>query len=112
MPNIENLRKQAKLYLRWHRELYYPVAAQIRSFLGRFRDLPERQISWAAGTIEHPPAGNTNVPPTGTLFEIIWQVDRDWMPTLRTLCDEQEAKGKVVTRLNSLDELNAFGQSD
>ncbi len=34
------------------------------------------------------------------------------MPTLRTLYDEQEAKGKVVTQLNSLDELNAFGQSD
>ena len=27
MPNIENLKKQAKQYLRWHRERYYPVAA-------------------------------------------------------------------------------------
>ncbi|MGH9791593.1 MAG: VOC family protein, partial [Candidatus Acidiferrales bacterium] len=24
MPNIENLKKQAKQYLRWHRERYYP----------------------------------------------------------------------------------------
>jgi|SRR6266567_2655459 len=31
MPNLENLRKQAKLILRWHRDRYYPVAAQIRS---------------------------------------------------------------------------------
>ena len=31
MPNIENLRKQAKLILRWHRDHYYPVAAEIRS---------------------------------------------------------------------------------
>ncbi len=31
MPNIENLKKQAKQYLRWHRERYYPVAAQIRA---------------------------------------------------------------------------------
>jgi catechol 2,3-dioxygenase-like lactoylglutathione lyase family enzyme len=44
MPNIENLRKQAKLYVRWHRERYFPVAAQIRSFLARFRDLPDREI--------------------------------------------------------------------
>jgi catechol 2,3-dioxygenase-like lactoylglutathione lyase family enzyme len=44
MPNIENLRKQAKLYLRWHRERYYPVAAQIRSHLARFRDMPDREI--------------------------------------------------------------------
>lgn len=44
MPNIENLRKQAKLYLRWHRERYYPVAAQIRSVLARFRDVPDREV--------------------------------------------------------------------
>jgi hypothetical protein len=35
MPNLENLKKQAKLILRWHRERYYPVAAQIRGHLPR-----------------------------------------------------------------------------
>ncbi|MCA1407261.1 VOC family protein [Ensifer sp. IC3342] len=44
MPNIENLRKRARLYLRWHRERYYPVAAQIRLALARFRDLPDRNV--------------------------------------------------------------------
>lgn len=44
MPNLENLRKQAKLYVRWHRDGYYPVAAQIRAVLPRFRDLTDRQI--------------------------------------------------------------------
>ena len=44
MPNLENLRKQAKLYLRWHRERHHPVAAQIRAVLPRFRDLTDRQI--------------------------------------------------------------------
>lgn len=44
MPNIENLRKRAKLYLRWHRERYYPVAAQIRLALARFHDLPDRNV--------------------------------------------------------------------
>jgi len=44
MPNLENLRKQAKLYVRWHREGYYPVAAQIRSVLPRFKDLTDRQV--------------------------------------------------------------------
>jgi len=44
MPSIENLRKQAKLYVRWHREGYYPVAAQIRSVLARYRGLSDRQI--------------------------------------------------------------------
>lgn len=44
MPNIENLKKQAKLYLRWHREKYYPVAAQIRLFLQRLSNLSDREI--------------------------------------------------------------------
>ena len=44
MPNIENLKKQAKQYLRWHRERYYPVAARIRAVLPRFRHLSDEQI--------------------------------------------------------------------
>jgi catechol 2,3-dioxygenase-like lactoylglutathione lyase family enzyme len=44
MPNIENLKKQAKQYLRWHRERYYPVAARIRAALPRFRHLSDQQV--------------------------------------------------------------------
>src|SRR5260221_2045932 len=44
MPNLENLKKQAKQYLRWHRERYYPVAAQIRAALPRFRHIGDMQI--------------------------------------------------------------------
>lgn len=44
MSNLEHLRKQAKLYLRWHRERYYPVAVQIRSGLARFADLSDPEI--------------------------------------------------------------------
>lgn len=44
MPNLENLRKQAKQYLRWHRERYYPVAARIRAALPRFRGLSDERI--------------------------------------------------------------------
>ena len=44
MPNLENLKKQAKLILRWHRERHYPVAAQIRGLLPRFANLPDSQI--------------------------------------------------------------------
>ena len=44
MPNLENLKKQAKQYLRWHRERYFPVAAQIRAALPRFRHLHDAQI--------------------------------------------------------------------
>jgi catechol 2,3-dioxygenase-like lactoylglutathione lyase family enzyme len=44
MPNIDNLRKQAKQYLRWHRDRYYPVAAEIRAGLPRFQNLSDAQI--------------------------------------------------------------------
>jgi catechol 2,3-dioxygenase-like lactoylglutathione lyase family enzyme len=44
MPNLENLKKQAKLILRWHRERYYPVAAQIREHLPRFLNMPDAEI--------------------------------------------------------------------
>ncbi|PDS67824.1 bleomycin resistance family protein [Rhizobium anhuiense] len=44
MPNLENLKKQAKQYLRWHSERYYPVAAEIRAALPRFRHLDDSHV--------------------------------------------------------------------
>jgi hypothetical protein len=44
MPSLENLRKQAKLFLRWHRDRYYPVAAQIRAGLPRFGQMTDPEI--------------------------------------------------------------------
>ena len=44
MPNLENLKKQAKLILRWHRERHYPVTAQIRGLLPGFSNMPDSQV--------------------------------------------------------------------
>ena len=44
MPNLENLKKQAKLYVRWHRDHHYPVAARIRVVLPSFRHLSDREV--------------------------------------------------------------------
>jgi catechol 2,3-dioxygenase-like lactoylglutathione lyase family enzyme len=44
MSNLENLKKQAKQYLRWHHEGYYPVATQIRSLLPSYRHLTDQQV--------------------------------------------------------------------
>ncbi len=44
MPNFENLKKQAKRVLRWHRTRYYPVAAQIRAMLPRFAGLSDAEV--------------------------------------------------------------------
>jgi hypothetical protein len=44
MPSLENLRTQAKLVLRWHRDRYYPVAAQIRAVLPRYRQMTDPEV--------------------------------------------------------------------
>src|SRR5258708_34516847 len=44
MANIEKVKKQAKQYLGWDRGRYYPVAAQIRAVLPRFRYIGDGQI--------------------------------------------------------------------
>jgi len=48
MSNLENLKKHAKQYLRWHRDRYYPVAAIIREHVPRFRELSDEEILGAA----------------------------------------------------------------
>jgi len=42
--NFDNLKKQAKQIVRWHRERYYPVAQRIRVVLPRYRELDDRAI--------------------------------------------------------------------
>ena len=44
MLHLDNLKKQAKQIVRWHRERYYPVAQRIRSGLPGFRDLDDAAI--------------------------------------------------------------------
>ena len=44
LPNLENLRKQAKLYVRGHRDGYHPVAATIRAKLPRYKHLTDRKV--------------------------------------------------------------------
>lgn len=44
MPTLEHLKKQAKLYLRWHRDGYFPVAATISHYLSRYRDMTDKEV--------------------------------------------------------------------
>jgi len=68
----------------------------------------ERQIAWATGRLEHPPAGIAEMPPTAGLFRTIWENDRDWLPELRRLAAAEEGRGKAVFRLCSLEDLDRF----
>lgn len=71
----------------------------------------ERQMAWMEGSLDHTPAGAETMPPTRDLFRTIWEVDRTWMPSIRALCDEAQRQGKLVLRLNSIEELNAFARA-
>jgi catechol 2,3-dioxygenase-like lactoylglutathione lyase family enzyme len=44
MSNLENLKKQAKLFLRWHRDREYTVAATIREWLPKYEGLTDPQV--------------------------------------------------------------------
>lgn len=44
MPNLENLKKQAKRYVRWHRDGRHPVAAVLRGVLPRYAGMSDAQI--------------------------------------------------------------------
>lgn len=68
----------------------------------------ERQLAWARGDLEHTPGEHEAMPPTKALFETIWTVEQDFMPTVRRLVDEREAQGAEVRRLATLEEVEGF----
>jgi hypothetical protein len=98
------------------------LAARTRSRLARSTeivliDMPlwmhfwlaaERQIAWARGGLDNPPADAAEMPPTRELFRTMWQVDRTWLPDIRSMCAEAELEGKAVTRLASVEEIDGF----
>jgi adenylate kinase family enzyme len=69
----------------------------------------ERQLQWTAGDLRNPPAGIAQMPRTEALFRTIWEVDQSWMPEIRRLVAEEEARGKHVCRLASVSDLANFG---
>ena len=65
----------------------------------------ERQIAWARGDIAQPPGGIDDMPPTEALFRTIWQVDQEWMPSVRAKVEDCEGQGAEITRIGSLEAL-------
>lgn len=68
----------------------------------------ERQFDWLQGDAADKPAGYPTPPPTRDLFETIWKVDRDWLPRLRALIDDAEARGCRVFRIDDVAQLDGF----
>ncbi|HVT53615.1 MAG TPA: hypothetical protein VHE77_18680 [Dongiaceae bacterium] len=68
----------------------------------------ERQFQWAQGRLDHPVAGIAEMPTTRGMFESLWETHEEMVPEIRRLTDEAERAGKPVTRLGSVEELDAF----
>jgi adenylate kinase family enzyme len=71
----------------------------------------ERQIAWVQGRLDAPPAGAADMPPTRELFRTMAEADQTWLPEIRSMCAEAELEGKAVTRLGSVEEIDAFVRS-
>ena len=48
------------------------------------------------------------MPPTKDLFETIWTVEQDFMPTVRREVEKREAQGADVRCLGTLEEVEGF----
>jgi hypothetical protein len=68
----------------------------------------ERQFQWAQGKLEHPVAGIAEMPTTRDMFETLWETDQEMVPEIRRLTDAAERDGKAVTRIGSVEALDAF----
>lgn len=91
MPSLENLRKQAKLVLRWHREGHYPVAAQIRGLLPRFANMPDAEI--LAARFKLSDAQEMVAREQGFAS---WQALKDGVPNTPSGVKPSPAKAKIV----------------
>jgi adenylate kinase family enzyme len=69
--------------------------------------LAERQMKWASSELDLRPGGQPKMPPTRALFETVWAVEQDWMPTIRKLVAKEQLS-KTVHRLNSFEALADF----
>ena len=65
----------------------------------------ERQMAWSRGLIDYPPAGAKTPPPTDALFRTIFDVDRQWMPEIRNLVDQEQRRGKRIVKINDVEQL-------
>jgi adenylate kinase family enzyme len=68
----------------------------------------EWQREWARRPLNAPPTFPEELPPTWELFKTIWEVDQIWMPDIRRMCVVAEREGKTVTRLGTVQEIEAF----
>ena len=68
----------------------------------------ERQLAWAQGRLDDPPAGAAEMPPTRELFRTMSEVEQTWMPDIRRMCAEAVLQGKAVTQLGNVEEIDRF----
>lgn len=106
---MDGLGQQASIEPRLHRATWI-VLVDMPLWV-HFWLAAERQITWSHDRLDHPPAGATAPPPTEALFKTIWDVDRDWMPSIRKLVDLERERGKRIETITSFDQLRQYAKA-
>ena len=68
----------------------------------------ERQFQWMQGKLENPVGGIAEMPTTRGMFQALWETDQEMAPVFRRLTDQAQRAGKPVTRIASVEELDAY----
>ncbi len=68
----------------------------------------ERQASWKYGEIKHPPGGMKAPPPTRHLFELMWKIHEELMPTVRAQLETARDNGVAVETVTTLERLRTL----
>jgi adenylate kinase family enzyme len=71
-----------------------------------------RQSAWADGRLEDPPAGADEAPQTEVLLQTIREIERDWMPTIRSQVAERRRAGTEVHWLTSLQDIDVYARTN
>ena len=71
-----------------------------------------RQSAWVEGRLDEPPAGAAEPPSNERLFRTIREIDRDWMPRIRSQLAERRLAGKEVHCLTCLEDVDSFGGTE
>lgn len=112
MASIENLRKQAKQFVRWHRQRHFPVAAIIRSHLPRFASSTDTEIlesSFALTEAQELVARRAGFESWSSLLEGIETMNEATVPQQKAQLTGAEAQLFVTDMELSLDYYRKIG---
>ncbi len=70
----------------------------------------QRQITWMSDASQPTPGDHSTMPPLKAVMRMIHEVDSNWMPQIRQLCEAAQRRGIAVKTVNDLAQLDNIAQ--